>query len=224
MSPHDPPDVTLILNGKRVPVPSKHAIGEDSPTKAAPSKTRGSTTKKRPHKNVMESDSDNTAEEFVTKKQKHKEKLAVLSNMVAAAENHKNSNITSNPPPSSPTTENDAVKAQKPKTTAPKHIHQLEFSGWPKINCVADHPSLRASDSLAWTFLILTDPEHDDAANLVSGSITCAFCIEERWGTLCTWAGWHKKSLGAPPETFSSTSKKNTVQNGINLLPKTTLS
>jgi hypothetical protein len=78
-------------------VPSKRAISEDSPTEAAPSKTKGSTTKKWPHKNVVESDSDNTAEEFVTKKQKHKEKLAALSSMVTAVENHKNSNITSNP-------------------------------------------------------------------------------------------------------------------------------
>jgi len=201
MSPHDPPDVTLILNGKRVPVPSKRAIREDSPAQAAPSKTKSSANKKRPHKNVVESDSDNAAEEFLTKKQKRKEKLAALSSMVTAAENHvsqnhKISNIVSDSPPSSPTTGYDAVKAQKPKTTAQKHIHRLEFSGRPNVNCAADHPSLRASDSLAWTFLILTDPEHDDAANLVSGTITCAFCVEERRGTPRTWAGWHKKKSG----------------------------
>jgi hypothetical protein len=81
-----------------------------------------------------ESDSDNTAEEFITKKQKCKEKLAVLSSMVTTAknhtsQNHKNLNIMSNSPPSSPATGSDTVKAQKSKTTAQKHIHQLEFSG-----------------------------------------------------------------------------------------------
>jgi hypothetical protein len=68
----------------------------------------------------------------------------------------------------------------KPCKGAARHLHQKEFEGCPTINCVANHLAFQGSDSLAWTFLTLTDPIHDEASKLLSGMITCAWC-DQSW-------------------------------------------
>jgi hypothetical protein len=211
MPVHDPPDPALILPGKQVIVPSKCAIVEDmdTPVQKAPAKTKGSTTtKKRPSANASESDSDEMAKKAVppTKKQKRKEKVTQLSSTIAAiSHNGEKINELSDSSPPSPASD---ARVIKPKATTQKHKHRLEFPGRPKLNCAADHPSLRASDSLAWTYLVLTNPEHDDASNLVSSTITCALCIDEGRLTPRAWTGWHKKKSGGSTGNFLKHFKK----------------
>src|SRR5258708_12835093 len=48
-----------------------------------------------------------------------------------------------------------------------QHPHHLSFPARLKIDCVADHPNIRGTNSLCWTFLCLPNPPHDDHQFLI---------------------------------------------------------
>ena len=78
------------------------------------------------------------------------------------------------------------------------HPHRLSFPARPKIDCAADHLDIRGTNSLCWTFLWLTNPVHDEHQSLISGIITCAFCITEGKHSPKRWENWNKiKSQGS---------------------------
>lgn len=79
-----------------------------------------------------------------------------------------------------------------------RHPHRLSFLARPKIDCAVDHPDIRGTNSLCWTFLQLTNAIHDEHQSLVSGVITCAFCIVEGKHSPKKWENWNKvKSQGS---------------------------
>ncbi len=79
-----------------------------------------------------------------------------------------------------------------------QHPHCLSFPVQPKIDCAADHPDIRGTNSLCWTFLQLTNAVHDEHQSLTSGIITCAFCIAEGKHSPKKWENWNKiKSQGS---------------------------
>lgn len=76
------------------------------------------------------------------------------------------------------------------------HPHRLEYASRPKEDCAADHPFLRSSQSLVYTFLILTEPlyeDEEDLDTLYGGVMTCGFCVREGKKKPHEWSEWDRK-------------------------------
>ena len=98
---------------------------------------------------------------------------------------HKENSTSAEPMPATSQfhEDNDTIAKEIPKKRrkyhGAQHLHHLAFKGHPETDCTADHPNIQGTNSLCWTFLKLTDAVHDAHQSLVSGVITCAFCIKD---------------------------------------------
>lgn len=195
---HDQPDPSLILEGKRTHILSKRKNAEDSESNNAAKKPAN---KKN---TVTLPDSESSSEEeapLPSKQQRRKEKLNQLSTPLAEAK-------AAEPPTGSAPASTEDIPRKKKRTAGPKHLHRLDFPGRPQADCAVDHPSLSTSDSLAWTFLILTDVTHDSGDQLLSGTVTCGFCVDENRSAPHSWTGWDKKKSRGSTGNFLDHFKK----------------
>ncbi|KAF5343095.1 hypothetical protein D9758_016008 [Tetrapyrgos nigripes] len=73
--------------------------------------------------------------------------------------------------------------------------HRLSMPGQPTSSCVADHPHFRTKEALAYTFLVMSEPVHEqDGMKLVSCKMACAFCQAK--GMTKAWK-WNTKAKGS---------------------------
>lgn len=199
MPVHDQPDPSLIINGKRVPKP--RTLEPSSPEPQSNSKSSGVVnSKKNIHARSISTEEDTVASQPLSKKQKQKEKQSKILQFTNTIESStptvESASNASQPPTSEPETGTET--APTTRKTAARHQHRLQFPGRPEINCVADHPYLRSSDSLAWTFLTLEKPVHNDTEDkLLQARMTCAFCIADDINPPQFWDWFREKWDGS---------------------------
>jgi hypothetical protein len=127
---------------------------------------------------------------------------------------HKENSTSAEPTPATSQSHEDndtiveEISKKRRKYHGARHLHRLAFKGRPETDCAADHPDIQGTNSLCWTFLKLTDAVHDAHQSLVSGVITCAFCIKDGKHSPKKWVNWNKKksqgSTGNFKEHFES--------------------
>jgi hypothetical protein len=73
--------------------------------------------------------------------------------------------------------------------------HRLQMPGRPMSSCVADHPHFKKKEALAYNFLVMENPAHEeDGTKLVSCQMSCAFCLVK--GEKQSWK-WSTKAKGS---------------------------
>jgi hypothetical protein len=200
---HDQPDPSLVIEGKRVPKPRN--LPDNSSTSAA--------SKKKTHARATSAEEE-AASKSATKRQRQREKQARISQFTAAIQKAPaaegpaptTSDAPSTPPPRASPEVTATDESQSTATPAPKpvryHPHRLTYDGRPAVNCAADHPFLRNSDSLAWTFLILTNPVHnEDEDKLMAAKITCSLCVANEISPPQEW-DWNRGKWGGSTGNF----------------------